>query len=49
MYLTSKKNIDVIVELIGGSEGIAKKNCFFRIKKQKTCNYCKQSFNGKIW
>ena len=33
IHLTSKKNIDVIVELIGGSDGIAKKNSFFSFKK----------------
>ena len=33
MHLTSKKDIDVIVELIGGSEGIAKKIVFFCLKK----------------
>ena len=35
MYLTSKKNIDVIVELIGGSEGIAKKIVFSALKNKK--------------
>ncbi|SVD79511.1 uncharacterized protein METZ01_LOCUS432365, partial [marine metagenome] len=35
MYLTSKKDIDVIVELIGGSEGIAKKIVFSALKNKK--------------
>ena len=35
MYLTSKKNIDVIVELIGGSDGIAKKIVFSALKNKK--------------
>lgn len=35
MHLTSKKNIDVIVELIGGSEGIAKKIVFSALKNKK--------------
>ena len=35
MYLTSKKDIDVIVELIGGSEGIAKKIVFTALKNKK--------------
>merc|ERR1711969_490235 len=34
MYLTSKKNIDVIVELIGGSDGIAKKIVFSALKNK---------------
>ena len=35
MDLTSKKNIDVIVELIGGSDGIAKKIVFSALKNKK--------------
>ena len=35
MHLTSKKNIDVIVELIGGSDGIAKKIVFSALKNKK--------------
>jgi len=35
MYLTSKKDIDVIVELIGGSDGIAKKVVFSALKNKK--------------
>ena len=35
MYLTSKKDIDVIVELIGGSDGIAKKIVFSALKNKK--------------
>ena len=35
MYLTYKKNIDVIVELIGGSDGIAKKIVFSALKNKK--------------
>ena len=35
MYLTSKKNIDVIVELIGGSDGMAKKIVFSALKNKK--------------
>ena len=35
MYLTSKKNIDVIIELIGGSDGIAKKVVFSALKNKK--------------
>ena len=35
MYLASKKNIDVIVELIGGSDGIAKKIVFSALKNKK--------------
>ena len=35
MHLTSKKDIDVIVELIGGSEGIAKKIVFSALKNKK--------------
>jgi len=35
LHLTSKKNIDVIVELIGGSEGIAKKLVFSALKNKK--------------
>jgi len=35
IYLTSKKNIDVIVELIGGSDGIAKKIVFSALKNKK--------------
>jgi len=35
MYLTSKKNIDVIVELVGGSDGIAKKLVFSALKNKK--------------
>jgi len=35
MDLTSKKDIDVIVELIGGSDGIAKKIVFSALKNKK--------------
>jgi homoserine dehydrogenase len=35
MYLTTKKDIDVIVELIGGSDGIAKKIVFSALKNKK--------------
>ena len=35
IYLTSKKNIDVIVELIGGSDGIAKKIVFSALNNKK--------------
>ena len=35
MHLTSKKNIDIIVELIGGSDGIAKKIVFSALKNKK--------------
>ena len=35
IYLTSKKNIDVIVELIGGSDGIAKNIVFSALKNKK--------------
>ena len=35
MHLSSKKNIDVIIELIGGSEGIAKKLVFSALKNKK--------------
>jgi homoserine dehydrogenase len=35
MNLISKKNIDVIVELIGGSDGIAKKIVFSALKNKK--------------
>ena len=35
MYLTSKKDIDVIVELVGGSDGIAKKIVFSALKNKK--------------
>ena len=35
MYLTSKKDIDVIVELIGGSDGIAKKIVFSALENKK--------------
>jgi len=35
MNLMSKKNIDVIVELIGGSDGIAKKIVFSALKNKK--------------
>ena len=35
MYLTYKKNIDVIVELIGGADGIAKKIVFSALKNKK--------------
>ena len=35
MHLTSKKNIDVIVELVGGSDGIAKKIVFSALKNKK--------------
>ena len=35
MYLTSKKNIDVIIELVGGSDGIAKKVVFSALKNKK--------------
>ena len=35
LLLTTKKNIDVIVELIGGSDGIAKKIVFSALKNKK--------------
>ncbi len=35
------KNIDIIVELIGGSDGIAKKLVFASIKKWQTLRNCK--------
>ena len=31
--LATKKDIDIIIELVGGSEGVAKKNSFFSFKK----------------
>ena len=35
IHITSKKDIDVIVELIGGSDGIAKKIVFSALKNKK--------------
>ena len=35
IHLTTKKNIDIIVELIGGSDGIAKKLVFSALKNKK--------------
>ena len=35
MLLTSKKDIDVVVELIGGSDGVAKKIVFSALKNKK--------------
>ena len=35
MHLTSKKNVDVIVELIGGAEGAAKKLVFSALQNKK--------------
>ena len=35
MHLASKKNIDIIVELVGGSDGIAKKIVFSALKNKK--------------
>ena len=35
LHLTSKKDIDVIVELIGGSDGIAKKIVFSALKNKR--------------
>jgi homoserine dehydrogenase len=35
LLLTTKKNIDVIVELIGGSDGISKKIVFSALKNKK--------------
>ena len=34
-YLTSKKDIDVVVELIGGANGVAKKIVFSALKNKK--------------
>ena len=35
MHLTTKKNVDVVIELIGGSDGIAKKLIFSALKNKK--------------
>ena len=35
MYLATKKDIDVIIELVGGSDGIAKKIVFSALKNKK--------------
>ena len=40
-YLNIAKNpdIDIVVELIGGSDGYAKKLVFLALKKKETCYY----------
>ena len=36
---------DLLIELIGGSDGIAKEIVIDALKKKKKCNYSKQSSN----
>lgn len=40
---------DLLLELIGGSDGIAKEIIIDALKKKKTCNHSKQSTTIKAW
>ena len=47
--MLEQSNIDIIVELIGGSDGLALELAKNSLKKGKIFCNCKQSSNCKTW